>query len=513
MNNLAVAYVRYSDHNQDDGFSIEYQLSEIQEYCLKNGLELDKAYIDQATTAKKVAGRDNFFKLIHDIKAGYVNILIVYKFSRIFRNSYESHKYRKLFKKYGVKLISITQQLDDETSTGRLMINVLSDIDQFQSETISDHVKSGMREMAKQGYFTGGTVPFGYKTVLDKRSDKPRKVYEIEEKEAEAVREIFKLYADGFSLRYLQEYLTNQGWFTRQGKQFGTTSIARMLRNDFYIGTLRYKTTGYDPIIVENCVPVIIDAETWRAVQNRHEQNKLVKPRKRKDLYALTGKIHCKYCNSHFFGIASGSVQNGKNYYYKYYTCANAKNYRSCDCKRIRKDEIEAFALNEIKKHILNEKSVDVLAKEIASLVNETPDQIDRKLKDLRKQKADIKAKINKLLDLTLLGTISNEILAEKNVALEKDLSTVLLEIQRLEIKQRNATTPESVKEYLTRFLDNLIEPDDHALKNLFDNFVERIEIDNREILLTLRVSPFAPFEYNAPSGQPHVSLNSRLER
>lgn len=513
MENLAVAYVRYSDHKQDDGFSVEYQMTEIQQHLIKLGLEFEKAYIDTAVSGRKVAGREGFFRLIHDVKAGYVKNIVVYKFNRMFRNSYESHKYRKLFKKHGVNLISVTQQIDDDTSSGRLMINVMSDIDQYQSETISDHVKSGMREMARQGYFTGGTVPFGYKTVLEKGNEKPRKIYEIEEEEAEKVREIFSLYSEGFSLRYLQEFLTACGCFTRQGKQFGITTIARMLRNDFYIGTLRYKTTGYDPIVVENAVPVIIDNETWQAVQERHEQNKLLKPRKRKDLYALTGKIHCKMCGAHFFGCASGSVQRGKKYYYKYYTCANRKNYKSCNCNKIRKDEIESFVLSEIRKNILNEKSIDSLSIDIATLCNQTPDEIESTLKDLRKRKADIEGKLETLIDLRLSGAMSNDILAKKSIALEKDLSTILLEINRMEVKKRNAVTPNSVREYLTKFFDGLENPDDYAMKNLFDNFVERITIDNGEIALTLRVSPFAPFEDKQASGQPHISLSTKRNR
>lgn len=480
MNNLARAYVRYSDHNQDDGFSVEYQLTEIQDYCLRNGLEFDSAYIDTAVSGRKVAGRDSFFKMIHDIKAGFIKTIVVYKFNRMFRNSYESHKYRKLFKKHGVKLLSVTQQLDDETSSGRLMINVLSDIDQYQSETISDHVKSGMREMARQGYFTGGTVPYGYKTEIEEETankEKIRKRYAVDIEESEKVRKIFDLYAKGYSLRYLQEYLTAEGCFTRQGKQFGITTIARMLKNDFYIGTLRYNTQGYDPIIVADAVPAIIDQETWQAVQALHEKNKLVKPRKRKDLYALTGKIHCTMCSAHFFGVASGSVQKGKKYYYKYYTCANRKNYRTCSCNKIRKEEIENFALETIKKHVLNEKAIE------------------------------------KLLDLSLDGKISNDILTAKTILIEKDLSTVLLEINKLESRKRNAITPATVKAYLNSFLDGLIDPNDFALKNLFDNFIERIEIDNGLITLYIRVSPFAPFEDKQTSGQPHVCLYAKKNR
>lgn len=508
-----VAYVRYSDSNQDDGFSVEYQLTEIQEYCIKQGLEFGGAYIDTAVSGRKVAGREKFFELIHEVKAGNVDTIIVYKFSRMFRNSYESHKFRKLFKKHNVKLLSVTQAIDDETSTGRLMINVLSDIDQFQSETISDHVKSGMREMAKQGWFTGGTVAFGYTTELIKDGDKPRKKYIIEEKEAAHVREIFRLYAEGSSLTELQEYLTGAGCFTRQGKQFGITTIARMLRNDFYIGTLRYKTQGYEPVVVENAVPIIIDSNTWLQVQKRHEENKLLKPRKRKDLYALTGKIHCSMCGAHFFGCASGSVQRGKTYYYKYYTCATRKNYRACSCNKIRKDEIESFVLKQIKDNILNEKAIVALSREISKQCNATPAAIDKELKAARKEKEKIEKGIEKLLDLMLDGTITKELLARKTVLLEKDLSTVLLKIHSLEVQKKTAITPEKVAQYLNSMFDGLQDMSDKALKNLFDNFVYKIEIDNEKVSLTLRVSPFAPFVDNLPSGQPHVTLSTNYLR
>ena len=508
-----VAYVRYSDSNQDDGFSVEYQLTEIQEYCIKNGLEFGGAFIDTAVSGRKVAGREKFFELITEVKAGNIDTIIVYKFSRMFRNSYESHKYRKLFKKYNVKLVSVTQAIDDETSSGRLMINVLSDIDQYQSETISDHVKSGMREMAKQGWFTGGTVAFGYTTEIIKDGDKTRKKYVIEEKEAAHVREIFRLYAAGASLRELQEYLTNVGCFTRQGKQFGITTIARMLRNDFYIGTLRYKTQGYDPIIVADAVPFIIDSATWLQVQKRHDENKLLKPRKRKDLYALTGKIYCSICGAHFFGCASGSKQRGKTYYYKYYTCATRKNYRACNCNKIRKDDIESFVLKQIKENILNEKSIIALSRDIAKQCNATPAAIDKELKAARKEKEKLEKGIEKLLDLMLDGTITKELLARKTVLLEKDLSTVLLNIHSLEAQKKNAVTAEKVAQYLNKMFDGLQEMNDKALQNLFNNFVNRIDIDNEKVVLTLRVSPFAPFVDKSASGQPHVILSTNYLR
>ena len=200
-------YGRYSDSNQDDGFSIEYQLSECTDYMNKHGMELHKTYIDQAVTGTKVAGRDAFHELVHDVKNGLIDVIVVYKFSRIFRNAYESHKYRKLFKKHGVKLVSVTQQVDDETSSGQLMIGVMANIDEYQSAVISDHVKSAMREMVSEGFFAGGTVPYGYKLETVQHGKKTRKKYIPDEFEKEVVKKLYELYADNYSLISLQLFV------------------------------------------------------------------------------------------------------------------------------------------------------------------------------------------------------------------------------------------------------------------------------------------------------------------
>lgn len=506
-------YIRYSDHKQDDGFSVEYQMSEIEDFLYRNGLELHKHHIDQATTATKVAGREAFFDLVNDVKDGLVDIIVVYKLNRIFRNAYESQKYRKLFQKHGVKLMSVTQQIDEDTSAGRLMTNVLSDIDQYQSETISDHVKSSMREMARQGYFTGGTVPFGYTLEVQANGKKTRKKYIPDEIESAVVKKIFELYADNYSLRYLQQYLTENGYYTRQGKQFGLTTIARMLGNDFYIGTLRYSTQGYDDIVVENAVTPIIDEYLWRRVQDRKNANKQIAPRKRKRLYALTGKIFCGICGAHFFGMQSGSKQNGVYYAYQYYVCANRKNYQSCNCDRIRKDYIENVVLQEIKKRVLNDDAIKRLSAEIAALCANSPDELSKEKKTLQKRKKDIEKNIDKLLEMTLNGVLSADILKKKSVVLEAELAEIKNTLFSIDERIKNSVTAESVEKYLRSMLDHADSTDDEILKNLYDNFVEKIVIDNERVDVSIIVRPFGRVAYKKTSGHPHALLHANYKR
>lgn len=508
-------YVRYSDTKQDDGYSIEYQLSECQEYLNKQGLSLTKTYIDQAITGTKVAGREAFHELIQDVKNGLIDIIVVYKFSRIFRNAYESHKYRKLFKKHNVRLISITQLMDDETSAGRLMINVLADIDQFQSETISDFVKSSMREMAKQGYFTGGTVPYGYKleTVFD-NGKKQKKRYVPDEFEKEVVKKLFELYADNYSLKYLQDYTKSVGAASRSGKSFGTTSIARMLRNDFYIGVLRYNAQGHEPIVVYDVIPPIIDKVLWDRVQQRHKSKRYVKPRKRKDLYSLTGKIICGKCEKHFFGIRSASVQRGKKYDYKYYVCSTSKTYNECSCKRIRKDLLEEIVLNEIKKHILNEKAIYQIANEIIAKIGENPDGQKSKLKDLKKELSTVKSQISELLELRSLKLVNNAYVAEHMGKYEERAKELDVQIHAIEQQAKTTLTHSMIVDYLNKMLSISDTTDDEVLQTVFNNFVDKIIIDNETIEVFLFVSPsYEQFGYKQPHGHPAWSLLTEIKR
>lgn len=514
MNRRIGLYARYSDTKQDDGYSIEYQLSECQSYLSKTGETLTKTYIDQAITGTKVAGREAFFELLHDVKNNLIDVIIVYKFSRIFRNAYESHKYRKFFKDNGVKLISVTQQVDDETSSGKLMIGVMANIDEYQSAVISDHVKSAMREMVSEGFFAGGTVPYGYKLEAVKHGNKTRKKYVPDEYEKEVVKKLYELYADNYSLKYLQDYTKSIGAATRQGKSFGITTIARMLRNDFYIGVLRYNAQGHEPIIVHDIIPPIIDKVLWDRVQKRHKSQNYVRPRKRKDLYSLTGKIICGKCKKHFFGIRSASVQRGKKYDYKYYVCSTSKTYSECSCKRVRKDFLEKTVLDEIKKHILNEKAIYQIANEIIAKLSENPDSQKSKLKQLKKELSTVKSQISELLELRSLRLVNNAYVAEHMAQYEKRAEELDIQIMSIEQQSKATISHAMIVDYLNKMLTISDTTDDEVLQTIFNSFVDKIVIDNEEIKIYLFVSPTTDqFGYNVPFGQPEWSLLIKQNR
>ena len=370
-----------------------------------------------------------------------------------------------------------------------------------------------MREMVANGFFAGGTVPYGYKLEAVQHGKKTRKKYVPDEFESQIVKELFELYADNYSLRYLQTFLKDKGAFTRQGKYFSIQTICRMLRNDFYIGILRYNAQGHEPIVVTDIIPPIIDKALWDKVQHRHSTQKNVAPRKHKELYSLTGKIHCANCGNHFFGIRSGSVQNGKKYDYKYYVCSESKGYQTCSCKRIRKDYLEDAVLQEIKKHILNEKAIYQIANEILQTLNSNPKEQKDKLKQLKTEQSAIREEMKELIDLRAKRLISDIYLAEIIREKEVKLQEVEQQIYGIEQQAKNTISHAMIVDYLNKMLSIADTTDDEVLKTIFDNFVQSIIVGDEEITITLIVRPFGDIGYNKSSGQPCVTKYSKIKR
>jgi site-specific DNA recombinase len=394
------------------------------------------------------------------------------------------------------------------------MIGVMANIDEYQSAVISDHVKSATREMVSEGFFAGGTVPYGYKLETVQHGKKTRKRYVPDEFEREVVKKLYELYANNYSLKYLQDYTKSIGAASRSGKPFSIQTIARMLRNDFYIGILRYNAQGHEPIVVHDIIPPIIDKMLWDRVQQRHKNRNYVKPRKRKDLYSLTGKIVCGKCGAHFFGIRSASVQRGKKYDYKYYVCSTSKTYHTCSCKRVRKDFLEKAVLDEIKKYILNEKAIYQIANDIVAKLGENPDSQKNKLKEFKKELTTIKSQISELLDLKSLRLVDNVYLVEHMKPLQERAKELELQIYAIEQQTKMTISHAMIVDYLNKMMDISDTTDDEILQTIFNNFVEKIVIDNEEIKIHLFVSPFVDSIGDKLSqGQPKFTQYSKINR
>ena len=506
----AVIYIRYSSHKQRESFSIEYQVNECTKFIEMNDYELVETYIDEAKTGKKVAGRDAFDRMIFDASNNKFDKIIVFSFSRSFRNTRDALNYNHdLYEKHGIVIQSVIEPIDMTNPHGKFSGTQVFAMHELQSETIAAHVRSGMYVAAQQGYYLGGFVPFGYEVygTGEFSRGKERKRYRPNIAEAAVVKEMFDLYADGFSLNFIQTSMRTKGIRGRRGDIIGQQTIARILKRPFYIGTREYTVKGHDPLKIENAVPAIIDMDTWNKVQCRHQSNKPAQPRKTKRLYSLTGKITCAKCGGHMFGTYKGDKRS-TNWHYAYYHCANKKTKGTCNALNVRKDQIDAYCLEQIKKHILNEEAMRAISEQIAAAAGDSSDEMRAAKEKGQKRKEKILGILKKIKK----DVYEEEITEAEGKEMEKEYRAELVELENtlssLTAALVSAVTPESVYVYLQELLSYYESNNDELQKMLFDKLIEKIIVHDDRIEVHLIVFPFATSGDSKSCGQPHYELS-----
>lgn len=507
----ADAYARYSSTMQDEGNSIEYQVEEIEAYAQKHGMTIRRWYIDKAKTAKQVAGRDEFYELIDDIKNGdSAPNLIVWKTNRAFRNSYESHKYRRFFREKKIKLISVTQTIDEETSSGRLTTSILSDIDQYKSEEIAEHVIAAMRSMVKKGFYTGQRVPLGYKIVDTLDGDKPRKKYAIDEETAPIVRKCFEDFAAGVPQYAIRKWLKNEGIYTSAGNPYDADALRTLLQNEFYIGTRTYNVKGYEPLIIPNAVQAIVDESTFDTVQHifarKREADSGIKGRGRTGVrtYYLTGKIICAKCEGDFFG----KISNG----YTYYVCKNRTRRKTCDCKGIQKDKLESAVFRAIQENIFSEKAVDEIVKVALTEMKNNPIKATKSKSELTKRKNTLMKEIAEIVQMKLDGDISKDVFTMMKKPKDDELAEIEIDLHALEQHKKTVIDEDFVRDFINDLFEKLQSKDDGLLKYVVDQTVDSVIISESEVIINLAVI-FGKNKHRAELGFPKWSECLKINR
>src|SRR5207344_2276149 len=212
-------------------------------------------------------------KLLNDIRAHRINVIVVYKVDRLTRSLADFAKLVELFDAHSVSFVSVTQQFNTTTSMGRLTLNVLLSFAQFEREVTSERIRDKIAASKRKGLWVGGMAPLGYDT-------KDRRIT-VNEPEAETVRTIFRSYLKLGSLNLLMADLRKRGIVTKVrtlktgetvgGIPFTRGPLAHLLRNRFYIGEVVFKgetLAGEQPAIVDKGLFEAVQAKLTQQVSN-----------------------------------------------------------------------------------------------------------------------------------------------------------------------------------------------------------------------------------------------------
>lgn len=214
--------------------------------------------------------RPGLHGLIADIKAGLIDVIVVYKVDRLTRSLTDFAKLVDVFDEHGVSFVSVTQAFNTTTSMGRLTLNVLLSFAQFEREVTAERIRDKIAASKAKGMWMGGYVPIGYRS-------EDRKLF-IREDEAQTIRLIYELYLQRRNVRLVKAALDAKGIVTRRrtmksGKVTGGTSfsrghIYRILTNPIYAGRIQHKETVY-----KGEHAAIIALPIWEQVQTALKDN------------------------------------------------------------------------------------------------------------------------------------------------------------------------------------------------------------------------------------------------
>ena len=484
----AVAYARFSSNNQREE-SIDAQLRAIREYCEKNNILLVDTFIDEAVSGK-TDNRDDFQRMIKYIlkKKIDVDAVLVHKFNRFARNKYDSALYKKRLKDVGVRVISVSQSIDD-TPEGELLEGFLEVIDQYYTANLAAEVRKGLRENALKGKHAGGQVLFGLS--LDKEG------YYIANSNADIVKRIFEEFAAGIPKTEICARLNKEGYRNQRGKKFNTRTLYDLLRNEKYIGNYIYTIEKRETIRLDGVIKdKIIDRKLWERVQELNEKGtQQGRYREQKRYYHLTGKTFCEVCGSQICGAGSKRSRNGDlNYYYK--CVGKTKHKNGCDNPSINKDWFEPKVLKTVLNFMMNEEEIRKIAKKAYAELIALRDTPIITTEQLRKELSDVIRRQDRLNDLYLDGDIDKDKYDEKNKGLKRRKYEIEDELEkRKAIADTSDITEESIVSFLTEYIEYLkneyADIDEDFMRAVLGVFVEKVVVGKEEITVHIHT----PFE------------------
>lgn len=354
------AYCRVSTERDDQQNSLTSQKRYFKEYIERHsGWQLSKIYVDEGISGTATKKRHAFNQMIDDAHRHEFDLILTKEISRFARNTLDSIYYTRELKDLGIGVLFLNDNINTLDPDAELRLTILSSIAQEESRKTSERVKWGQKRRMEQGVVFGRDL-LGY--------DVKNGIMFINKQGAKTVNEIFhKFVYEHKSAGKIAQELTNNGIPTQTGKQWSSTAILRILRNEKYCGDLIQKKTitknylthekksnqGEEKmVVIKNHHQPIISRELFN--MSITELKKRSPPPEQKSRYSnrycFSGKIMCGICGSSFV-VRSKKRKDGS--IYRSWRCYNAVKNGSNQCNNCSINDVEVkIALMQIIKEL-----------------------------------------------------------------------------------------------------------------------------------------------------------------
>jgi DNA invertase Pin-like site-specific DNA recombinase len=231
------AYVRVSTREQAEGTGLQTQKEKIRAWADLHDVTRIQLYEDSGESGGSM-DRDSLQALLSDVESGDVDTVVVYKADRLSRSLRDLLTVLdNRLEPNGVRFVSVTEQFDTSTASGRLFLQMLGSFSEFERNVITERTTEGRRRKAESGGHACGEVPFGYR-----KNGKGE--LEPDPDTAPVVRRIFRLRDRGESLRAIAGRLNDAGVETKRGGDWHASTVKHILENPKYQGEIQHEFDG-----------------------------------------------------------------------------------------------------------------------------------------------------------------------------------------------------------------------------------------------------------------------------
>ena len=487
-------YARVSSDRQDVDLSVAAQLRALRDYAEKNGYMVVREYVDEAESGR-IADRPQFSKMLDEAgkRETPFQEILVWKFSRFTRKREHAVAFKSMLRRRGIRVVSITEQAEDN-ATGRLLEGIIESVDEFYSENLAQEVVRGMREAASRGFFLGSNAPFGYRKVKVSDGAKERPTLEVDLATAPVVKELFEKSLRGSGLKELCKEMNDRG-VTNRGKRWYKGTLHYVLRNEAYTGTAVWGKTSKDgqvpdSVRVEGAWPALVSRELFDEVQQAMSERapKVQRPARVGSPYLLSGLLKCGVCGRPY------RAQGAKSGQFAYYICGTlfTEGAGTCSARYLNAPRLETFVVEKIRERILNEETIVALVQLVAEEIDAMAGELAGQLEVVEAELSDVRKRLGKLYEAIETSELTLEVLSPRIMSLrhrEEQLEAARDDAET-RLEQRRVVLPdtEEIAEYAADFRAFLQNGTIPERKALIRNFVEDIEVEGDEAVLTYTV-------------------------
>ncbi|MFT9495488.1 recombinase family protein [Anaerosolibacter sp.] len=450
---IGVGYIRMStDHQQA---SPDVQRNIIEDYAAANDIRIIKWYEDLGISGGSLDKRESMLELIFDAEKKLFDIVLFFKYDRVFRNVEEQSIILNKFEKLGIEYKGIKDP-EGEGASGKLIRNILGAINQFERELTGERIFYHNRQRRKDGKWTGGSPPLGYDYSHE------TKTLVINPQQAEIAILIKDLYLELQSCGKVAMELRKRGILSQTGLQYNNETVSFILRNPVYIGKLRWNYRGRmnnEMEVFEGSHEAIWTEEEYNAIQIILDRNKYNNFSANSN-YLLSTLMWCVSCGRKMKGFHGG---NRKKIRYTY-RCRSNQKFGSGYCDKtesMRCEVVDPIVYDRVLKNIKNANFMKITSHNQTKGKN-IDASIDKLMKMLEKEK--------NLYRMDLINEIE----------LQQKTKDIMNQISELKLQEEPKSINDEMITLLTNFEYVWENANDSERKELIVSIVDKIMVHDR---------------------------------